>query len=83
MSCCFIVGTEFWKFLKHCNGGGGEVDEKAESSTSHTRSVHIFQIILFKMESVTLKNHSHFLKQSQLQKLSQKSAIYQTLPLAP
>ena len=66
---CFIFGTEFLKCLKYCKGGGGEV----ESSTSRTRSIHIFQIILFKMESTTLKNHFYFLKWSQLQKRSQKS----------
>ena len=51
----YIFGTEFWKSLKYCYGGGGEV-EKAELSTSRTRSICIFQIILFKMESATLKN---------------------------
>ena len=54
---CFIFGTEFLKCLKYCKGGGGEVEEKTESSTSRTRSIRIFQIILFKMESATLKNH--------------------------
>ena len=45
-------------------GGGGK---------RRTRSFRIFQIILFKMESATFKNHSYFLKGSQLQKRSQKS----------
>ena len=70
---CFIFGTEFLKCLKYCKGGDGEVEEKTESSTSRTRSIHIFQIILFKMESATLENHIYFLKRSQLQKRSQKS----------
>ena len=69
---CFIFGTEFLKYLKYCNSGGGEVGKKAESSASLTRSIRIFQIILFKMDSATLKNNSYFLKRSQLQKRSQK-----------
>ena len=54
-------------------GGGGEVEEETESGSSLTRSIRIFQIILFKMESATLKNHSYFLKRGQLQKRSQRS----------
>ena len=53
---CFIFGTEFLKCLKYCKGGGGEVEEKTESSTSCTRSIHIFQIILFIQVSILIEN---------------------------
>ena len=50
----FIFGTELLKCFKYRNGVGGEVEAKADSSTSRTRSICIFQIILFKMELATL-----------------------------
>ena len=69
---CFIFGTEFLKCLKYCKGGGGEVEEKTDSSTSRTPSINIFQIILFKMESATLKKSLLFSKTESTSKTESK-----------
>ena len=71
--CVLFLVQNFWSVWSIVKVVVGRWRNKAESSTIHIRSIRIFQIILFKMESTTLKNHFYFLKRSQLQKRSQKS----------